>query len=69
MKRLFSAVLLIMAAIGFLAILTGAPAAIAQGGGTYCDDGKTLYCWTSLPYWQCLTQVGGVNCADKPKGI
>lgn len=37
---------------------------IAAGGGTYCDKGKDKYCWTSIPYWECRTVLGGVKCTD-----
>lgn len=41
------------------------PAKASQGNeGTFCDSGKTYYCWISFPYWQCLSTFGGVRCAD-----
>ncbi|MBC7362696.1 MAG: hypothetical protein H5U06_10530 [Candidatus Aminicenantes bacterium] len=41
------------------------PAKASQGNeGTFCDSGKTYYCWISFPYWQCLSTIGGLRCAD-----
>jgi len=53
------------AVFGFLALITEMPVGTASAEqGVYCDAGKTLYCWTSLPYWECRTQLGGIHCSD-----
>jgi hypothetical protein len=65
LKKLIVSLLLLVAAFGFLMLITGmlsVPASAEKG--TYCDSGKTMYCWTSLPYWECRDQIGGVHCAD-----
>lgn len=62
LKKFFVTALLLLAAFGFLATITELPIASA-GGGTFCDEGKELYCWTSIPYWLCLSE-GGTHCAD-----
>ncbi len=35
--------------------------------GVFCDSGSQYYCWTSLPYWECRTKLGGYRCADPIK--
>ena len=63
-KGVISAILL-LAAFGFLATITGTSVDYASAGaGKYCNEGATKYCWTSLPDWYCLTAQGGTHCVD-----
>ena len=64
-KRQIITAALLVAAFGFLALITEMPVGTALAEqGVYCDSGKTLYCWTCLPAWECRTQVGGSHCSD-----
>jgi len=59
--------LLIFAFIFFITITQMPAKSIAAsvgGGGSYCDEGSSKYCWTSLPYWKCLTDQGGIKCVN-----
>jgi len=65
LKKLIISALFLFAAFGLLTLITEMPVGSASAEvGVYCDSGKTFYCWTSLPYWECRTQVGGTHCAD-----
>jgi hypothetical protein len=65
LNKLIVSALLLVAAFGFLMLITEMlPVPASAVKGTYCDSGKTYYCWTSPPYWQCLTDKGGINCTD-----
>jgi len=64
LRKLTIFMLLLLGILGFLALITEAPAVSASAsGGTFCDEGKTLYCWTQIPYWYCLDK-GYYHCAD-----
>jgi len=67
LKRLIVSTLLLIAAFGFLALITELPiGSVSAEQALYCDSGKTLYCWTCLPAWECRT-FGGIHCSDPAK--
>jgi len=65
LKKLIISTLLLIAAFGFLALITEMPVGSASAEvKIICDSGETLYCWTHIPYWDCLTQISGSHCID-----
>lgn len=61
LKKLLIIIVLVLVTVGFLEMVIQPPLII--GGGTFCDEGKELFCWTSIPYWECR-DYGGPQCAD-----
>ncbi|MCW1310030.1 MAG: hypothetical protein QXP04_05035 [Candidatus Nanoarchaeia archaeon] len=64
LKKVIIYLLLLLGIWVFLTLLTEAPAGFAEG--LFCNEGKNLYCWTSIPYWECRS-FGGPKCVDPPK--
>ncbi|MCW1310031.1 MAG: hypothetical protein QXP04_05040 [Candidatus Nanoarchaeia archaeon] len=61
LKKVIIYLLLLLGIWVFLTLLTEAPAGFA--GGTFCNEGKNLYCWAQIPYWYCLGN-GYIHCTD-----
>jgi hypothetical protein len=64
LKKLIVSLLLLVAAFGFLMLITEMLPVRASAPAWFCDVGKTYYCWTSWPYWECRTEKGGIYCTD-----
>ncbi len=67
MSPFFIGCLILMIIILMTIILIKPAGAIQDNEGTFCDSGKTFYCWISYPYWRCLSYIGGLRCADPIK--
>ena len=65
-KLLILISLLFIIFFGFLVSITESSTAVEPKGGTFCDEGKDKFCWTSIPYWECR-DYGGPRCADPVK--
>lgn len=61
-RRFISLLLVVFAIVGFLSLLTQSQNIISYGG-TFCNEGKNLYCWAQIPYWYCLDN-GYYRCSD-----
>jgi len=65
LKRLIVSTLLLIAAFGFLALITEMPLSIASAlPPVICDEGEDQWCWESAPYWYCLGMVGQKRCIN-----
>jgi hypothetical protein len=64
LKKLIVSTLLLLAALGFLVLITEMPSVSASAYDDFCVENASLYCWSSFPYWFCHSAAGGLHCLD-----